>query len=962
VKSVLLAASLLLVPSAAHALDPGRAISQYRLQSWSTREGLPQSSVEAILQTRDGYLWLGTQEGLVRFDGVRFVVLDKSNTKALKANRVIALCEDRKGDVWIGTEGGGLARLRHGEWRTWREEEGLPNDSVRAVVEDASGVVWVGTDRGLARVRGEEIVASGLAGRYVQSLVAARDGTLWVGLRDGSVWRVRNEQLGESLSLPGSGGVGALWSDDDGTLWVGRKDALVRVSPGSVRSFTGREGLPGRSVQDLHRDRDGSLWVGTENGGLARLRSDRFEVFTTREGLSNNMVQRILEDREGNLWVGTQDGGVNRLADGKFVTWTTREGLAGDIVWPVMGDREGNLWVGTSNAGLSRFRDGHFTNFTTRDGLSSNSIQSLAQDAEGAIWVGTRGGGLNRLKDGRWTRWSTREGLPSDSVTALLPDRDGRLWIGMRDAGLAWMDHGRILPVGGQSLQREVAHYIHQDRRGDVWIATNGRGLVRYSGGTFSSYTTKEGLSSDIVNVVHEDTEGVLWVGTFGGGLNRLRDGRIDSWTTAEGLFDDAIFQILEDGRGHLWMSCNKGVFRVSKEELEEVARGTRRSLEPVAYGQLDGMRNQECNGANQPPGWKTADGKLYFPTIEGLVMVDPERMHANRIPPPIVLEQVRANDQPVPLAASLEFPPDRQSFEFHYTAPSLSVPERVRFRYRLESLDRDWVEAGTRRVAYYTRIPPGRYRFVVTAANEDGVWNESGVSVAFRLHPHFWRTGWFFGLGAVVVGATGLFGYRLRVRHLHRREERLVRLVEERTRQLEEANRTLERLSQLDGLTGVANRRRFDDALDAEWRRGCRTGAPLSLVLLDIDAFKPFNDTYGHLRGDECLRQVAAALAGALGRAGDLVARYGGEEFAALLSGVAADEAAVVAERLRANVQALRLPHGASPAAGVVTISGGVATLTPTERGDPATLVAAADQALYDAKRLGRNRVVAAS
>jgi diguanylate cyclase (GGDEF)-like protein len=943
----------------ARALDPGRSISQYRIQSWSTREGLPQSSVEAILQTRDGYLWLGTQEGLARFDGVRFVVLDKSNTKALRANRVLSLCEDRKGDLWIGTEGGGLTRMRQGGFATWREADGLPNDRVSALAEDSSGVLWVGTDRGLARASGDGFVAAGLAGLYVQSLIAAKDGTVWVGLRDGTVWPVRHEQLGEPLLLPGSGGVDALWADDDGTLWAGRRNTLVRVSPGSVRTYTGKEGLPGRSVFDIHRDRDGSLWVGTENGGLARLRGDRFEVLTTRDGLSNNMVQRILEDREGNLWVGTQDGGLNRLADGKFVTWTTREGLAADIVWPVMGDREGNLWVGTSNGGLSRFRDGRFTTLTTRDGLSSNSIQSLAQDAEGAIWVGTRGGGLNRLKDGRWTRWSTRDGLPSDSVTSLLPTRDGRLWIGLRDGGLVWMDRGRIVPIGGQSLQREIAHYIHQDRRGDVWIATNGRGVVRYSGGAFTSYTTKEGLSSDIVNVLHEDGDGTLWIGTFGGGLNRLREGWIDSWTTAQGLFDDAIFQILEDGRDHLWMSCNKGIFRVSKQELDDVARGIRRSLQPVVYGQLDGMRNQECNGANMPPGWRMADGRLFFPTIEGLVMVDPERMRTNRIAPPIALEQVRANDEPVTLAASLDFPPDRESFEFHYTALSLSVPERVRFRYKLEGLDRDWVEAGARRVAYYTRIPPGRYRFVVTAANEDGVWNEGGVSVAFRLHPHFWRTGWFFALGAVLVGATGVFGYRLRVRQLHRREGLLVRVVEERTRQLEEANRTLERLSQLDGLTGVANRRRFDEALDAEWRRGCRTGAPLSLVLLDIDAFKAFNDTYGHLRGDECLRQVAVALAGALGRAGDLVARYGGEEFAALLSGVGDEEAAVVADRLRANVQVLRIPHGASPAAGVVTVSAGVATLTPTERGDPATLVAAADQALYEAKRRGRNRVV---
>ncbi len=485
---------LVLAALPARALDPSRAITQYRLQSWSTKEGLPQSSVEALLQTRDGYLWLGTQEGLVRFDGIRFVVFDKSNTKALKANRVVALCEDRKGDLWIGTEGGGLTRLQQGVFTTWREANGLPNDRVRAVVEDASGVLWVGTDRGLARARGSEFTTVALPGRFVGSLHAAKDGTVWVGARDGSLRPMRQDQLGEPIPIPGSGAVQALWQDEDGTLWVGRRDALVRVGPGSVRAYTAREGLPGRSVMAIRRDRDGSLWVGTENGGLARLRGDRFEVFTTREGLSNNIVQEILEDREGNLWVGTQDGGLNRLADGKFVTWTEREGLAADIVWPVMGDREGNLWAGTSNGGLSRFRDGVFTNFTTRDGLSSNSIQALAQDAEGALWVGTRGGGLDRLKNGRWTRWTTRDGLPSDSVNALLPDREGRLWIGLRDGGLVWMDRGRIVPVGGQSLLREVVHFLHQDRRGDVWIATNGRGpralfggrlqLVHHQGGT----------------------------------------------------------------------------------------------------------------------------------------------------------------------------------------------------------------------------------------------------------------------------------------------------------------------------------------------------------------------------------------------------------------------------------------------------------------------------------------------
>jgi diguanylate cyclase (GGDEF)-like protein len=372
-------------------------------------------------------------------------------------------------------------------------------------------------------------------------------------------------------------------------------------------------------------------------------------------------------------------------------------------------------------------------------------------------------------------------------------------------------------------------------------------------------------------------------------------------------------------------------------------------------------MRNRECNGANHPAGWRGSDGRLYFPTVEGLVEVDPRRLVTNPLPPPVVIESLVADGRAVAPRNGLVFEPGTESFEIQYAGLAFGVPERVRFRYKLENLDRDWVDVGSRRNAYYTRIPPGEYRFRVAAANEDGVWNEEGASLSFQLRPPFYRTWWFLALTALGAAAAILGGYRLRERQAQQREATLVRLVEQRTRELEEANRRLERLSLVDGLTGLANRRRFDEALDSEWRRGCRARMPLSLMLVDVDEFKLFNDTYGHLEGDACLKRVAGALSACLSRAADLGARFGGEEFVAILPHASADEAARLAERLRERVLALAIPHSSSPVAGVVTVSVGCATAVPTEAERPDTLLASADSALYAAKRAGRNRVVSA-
>jgi diguanylate cyclase (GGDEF)-like protein len=386
--------------------------------------------------------------------------------------------------------------------------------------------------------------------------------------------------------------------------------------------------------------------------------------------------------------------------------------------------------------------------------------------------------------------------------------------------------------------------------------------------------------------------------------------------------------------------------------------------LDVVTYGVEDGMKNRECNGANQPPAFADAKGRFWFPTIEGVVVIDPAHPRPNPVPPVVVLEQVLVDGRPAAAPSprdGLVIPAGRRNLEFHYAAPTFASPSRVAYKYKLEGLDPDWVDAGARRVAYYSRLPPGDFTFRVAAVNGEGVSSERTADLWFRLKPRAFETPWFFGLLAVALAGAIWMGDRIRVRGVKAREEALRRLVDERTRELAEANARLERLSAQDGLTGVANRRRFDEALDVEWRRGARSQSPLSLVMLDLDYFKAFNDTNGHVAGDERLRQVAQALVTAAGRAGELVARYGGEEFAVLLPGTHLEDAAAFAERLRAGVERLGFSHNASEVARVVTVTAGVATLLPSEQGSPARLVAAADAALYRAKREGRNRVVVA-
>ena len=772
---IVLVAGLGIASQSAAGLDPAKALDQYAHGSWHVADGLPQENVVSIAQTADGYLWLGTEEGLVRFDGLRFTIFDKSNTPELKSNDIYALLADRLGNLWIGTGGGGVLRMTQGKFVAFTTQTGLSNNSVLSLCEGRDHAIWIGTEGGgVNRFKDGKFTVfnsqTGLADDSVYSIAASKDGSVWFGtgeglsqLKDGSFNNFTVPQ-----GLPNKN-VRALFEDRDGTLWVGTNGGgLSQFRDGHFTTFTTKDGLRSNAVFSVYQDKEGTLWIGSVGGGLNRWRNGKFIPSKTAPDNARQDVWAFLQDREGTIWICSGDG-LSQLRDGQATTYSSVNGLSSDIVLPIYEDREGSLWMGTAGGGLNRFRNGQFTSYTTRQGLSDNVVLSLGEDQAGALWVATRHG-LDRMKNGKFTVYTTKDGLPNDIVLCMWPDRDGNLWLGTR-SGLGRFQGGKFTTYTTKDgLSNNYVTIIYQDHDGTLWVGTGGGGLNRYKNGSFTAFTTKDGLSSDMVTAIHEDENGTLWVGTSGGGLNRLSGSKFTSIAMKNGLSDDKIFQILEDRKHDFWMSSNRGIFRVSEQQLRDFADGKITSIQSVPYGVSEGMKSRECNGGFQPAGWAARDGKVWFPTMNGAVVIDPANPSAAGLRPQVRVEAVVVDRQAFAPGETIRLALGEGKLEFHYTGISLSAAKRVNFKYKLEGFDNEWVQAGDRRVAYYTNLPPGHYRFRVRAAGDDGKWNEAAAPCAVYLAPHFYQTVWFYGLCAVLLLGV-VAGARLREAKKHAEE-----------------------------------------------------------------------------------------------------------------------------------------------------------------------------------------------
>ena len=794
-----LAVATLLASAGPVLRDPG-----FDLETWRSEDGLPSDAVIALAQTPDGYLWIGTNAGLARFDGVRFEVFDRRTTPELQSDQCGPLVVDGTGALWIATMGGGLTRYADGRFTAYGRKDGSKYEYTLLMLPDRDGRLWIGTDDRLHLWNGTGFEAFGPEDGLdiVRPLPLFQDaaGRVWLQGLDG---RFAFEKDGVFHAADGEGEIvpkdvvrpARPVLTSDGTIWIVRSypAGLTHWANGRSTAIDVAPTTPIDGVTRIVKLSRGDVWIGMRDSGLRLLRDGAVTRFGAAEGLPSGPVAALLEDLEGNLWVGNS-GGLTRIRPRSFASLSEAGGLEVERTWAVYEDRRGDVWFGTDSV-LWRLHDGRVLRYGVRDGLPGNGVTAFAEDERGALWIGTIGG-LARFSGDRFASFRRSDGLPHDNVRALYTDRAGRLWVGTAGGLAVKAGAGFRSFTTADGLAGDWVRFIHEDASGDLWLATTS-GVSRLHAGAFTTLTARDGLADDRVLAIHEDEGGALWFGTYRGGLSRYKDGRFATVARANGLHDDTILRILEDARGDFWMSSPRGVFRVARRELDAVADGRARVVASIAYDKSDGLPTIDCGGGTQPAGWRGRDGRLWFPTGRGIAVVDPASVVDNAVPPPVHIEEVLYDRVHTGGPGRATLPPGSKTLEIHYTATALMRPDRARFRFRLEPFDADWVDAGSRRVAYFTALRPGRYRFHVTAANESGVWNDEGAVYDLEVRPHLYETPAFFAGCAGLTALAGWGLYRLRIRQI---EARYAAVLAERGRIARELHDTIAQ-----GFTGVS-------------------------------------------------------------------------------------------------------------------------------------------------------------
>ena len=782
-----LAAVLWAIAQTGWALNPHTSLTQYSRTVWTQADGLPQDTIRAITQTADGYLWLGTDEGLARFDGYEFTTFDKRGGD-LPSNSIAALATTADGALWIGTASG-LAEYREKRFRTFTRQDGLPDDSVTALYADSRGALWIVAGTGLSRLENGRFTnfAPGpqLPVTSVRAVVEDQGHQLWVGGLSG-VGRLSGGGFTLVLSDAQLAGriITCMVISPDGTLWIGSSGGILALSPdGRLRPYGTAEGLPDFLVRALWCDRNGLVWAGT-NRGVARFDGRRFRAALAETGSVS--VRSIIGDREGNLWVG-ENAGLSRLRDDVFTVYGQSEGWPSDEPNTVLQDRAGRVWVGFHASGLMLLSGGERRVFTRRDGLPDNEIFSIRETRSGDLLIGARNG-LAVMHGDRFRIYRPEDRLGRFNVFDAMEDGAGRIWLAT-PGGLERSEGDRftIVQPGGPVLSALMVT-LGLGGDGVVWAGTFGKGLWRLRGAEQRHFTTADGLSSDAVRAIYQDPDGTVWIGTFGGGLNSLHDGHFAHYTQQDGLLSDNVAKIIDDGAS-LWLATTRGICRVPKTQLHEFAAGTRKQLNPVNYGVEDGLRSAQC--APEYPasagGTRMRDGAIWFPTTRGMAVYDPRARPQARIAPLVHVVEIAAGGAPVDLSRPARLSPGADRVQVRYTAIHLSAPERVQYRYKLEGLDRDWVLAGSRRAINYNSLPHRTYRFVVRAGAPGAP--EAEASYAFVLLPHFYETAWFRLLAVAALGGLVWLGFRIRLRQIG---SRFALVLEERARLAREIHDTL--------------------------------------------------------------------------------------------------------------------------------------------------------------------------
>jgi ligand-binding sensor domain-containing protein/two-component sensor histidine kinase len=787
-----------LATNAVGQLIPTNSIN-YSRRVWQSADGLPEDFAQALARTRDGYLWIGTSGGLVRFDGVRFTVFNRENQPAFRDDSFYTLFVAQDGTLWGGTEGGGLVRYRAGVFRVFGAAEGLTNGFVRVIFEDRQRNLWVGTDRGLFRMQQETLTRvddrDGIPRISVHTICEDRAGRLLVGGRGLLILNEQGATHYTSSETMADNSIRTIRQTSDGALWIGTISGLRRLEHGLAGNpFNAPKLISDVNISVLLESRRGELWIGTYGQGLKRFQAGRIDSYAAPAELPHNNVLALFDDGEDDIWVGTQ-GGLLRLSPSAAETITTADGTPQSIN-TIYQDSRGALFVTALNGRLFQVTRQTLVPVALPAGARALPIRNVFRDRSGALWMGTDGQGVVRLSENRVDRYTMKQGLVNDFVRAFCEDREGSLWIGT-DGGLSRLSGDSFQNFNIESgLVYGSIRQLFLDRSGNLWIGTDG-GLSRFRAGAFVADPLLERLRGQKIWALHEDGAGGLWVGTHGAGLFLLKDGRLAQFTTEHGLPSNKIHFIAEDARAQLWMSGPSGIVAVARRELEALSANPLAAKPAVrVYGTSEGLSTNQMNGGVQSAGALTLEGKLWFPSTKGAIRIEPDGSEASG-PVPVLIEHVLADDHEVPFSAGLKLEPGKGKLEIHYTAIRLRSPESVRFKYWMESFDPAWAEVGQRRIAYYTNLPAGNYRFHVVAYDLNNPRNAAEQVLSIQWQPHFYQTNWFLAFCALLATAVAWGAYRLHVRNLR---QRFVAVLEERNRLAREMHDTL-----IQGCVGVS-------------------------------------------------------------------------------------------------------------------------------------------------------------
>lgn len=749
-----------------NSISPEKKLTQFYLKSWQVEDGLPQNSILSMIQTRDGYLWIGTYDGLARFDGVNFSVFNAQNHPQMSTDYISSLFESSSGTLWIGTSNGELIQYRNREFiRVFDNSDNKNN--ILTIAESADGAIWAGTfGGGLLKIQGDSLVRfrkndSEVPSDIVQTSFIDSEGVLWFGTRGAGVFTVEEglpkeqaelnalfpnqyittiDQLGDGTMLFGSGGAGVMIYRDE-----------------QVFTLDSNAGLPSSDVDDILVDELNTVWVGTGGGGLSRIVGSEIQSIGTDKGLTNDGVSRLVKDNEGNIWIGTLGGGLNKLTHGDFTTYSSEEGLANNFVWSVSEDLLGNMWVGTNGSGINVIKEGEVVaNYGIRHGLENEFVRSVFTNSKGITWVATYGG-VFRFVRNQFVKLDGR-GSFTDRITLCITEgSDGSMWFGTSGDGVFQLKDGSFRQYNSDDgLRNNYVRVVFEDSQGNLWLGTGGGGIsIIGNDGTVRNIGEDEGLSNPTVISFYEDSEERIWAGTHGGGINLVEKLQvIGSLTVAQGLLDNVVFSILPDDSGRLWVSCNRGVYYFQeKEALASARSGGMLSIR--SFGKTDGMKSSECNGANQPAAWKDSKGRLWFATVMGASMIDPQQLTINPLAVPVHINEILIDQQIVAVQEDIQLSSGSHRIEIGYTALSLTAPNNVRFRYKMEGIDQEWIDAGTDRVAVYTNVGSGEYRFFLEATNSDGLWNRNAASFSIFVPTPFYKTRTaflLFGIAAALL------------------------------------------------------------------------------------------------------------------------------------------------------------------------------------------------------------------